>query len=338
MSHSMQEVAAMWRKTVLGFALVVLVSSQAWSQEWATKMFDTTSHNFGSVARGAKAEFEFAFKNIYVEDVHVASVRTSCGCTTPVVKTPSLKTYDKGVILAIFNTPKFTGQRGATVTVTFDKPYYAEVQLQVAGYIRGDVVLDPGSAELGTVEQGAPAEKTIAINYAGRDDWQIVDVKSANPHLAGKVVETARGNGLVSYNLQVRLDESAPVGYVDDHLVLVTNDHASTEVPVPVEGIVQAGIMVSPASLFMGVVQPGEKVTKKVVVKGNKPFKIVAVNCDDKDFQFDTSSEKTAKDLHVIPVTFVAGKEPGKVSKTIRIETDLGETSQVLSAYAVIAQ
>ena len=87
----------------------------------------------------------------------------------------------------------------------------------------------------------------------------------------------------------------------------------------------------------MGVVQPGQKVTKQVVVKGNKPFRIVSVNCDGKDFRFDTSADKTAKELHLIPVTFVAGKEPGKVSKTIRIETDLGETSQVLSAYAVIA-
>jgi hypothetical protein len=338
MNHSMQEVAAMWRKTVLAFALVVSASSPGWSQEWATKMFEATSHEFGSVARGAKAEYEFTFKNIYVEDVHVASVRTSCGCTTPVIKTPSLKTYDKGVILAVFNTPKFTGQRGATVTVTFDKPYYAEVQLQVAGYIRGDVVLNPGSAEFGSVDQGAPSEKTIAISYAGRDDWEIVDVKTANPHLSGKVVETSRGGGQVSYNLVVRIDENAPVGYVDDHLVLVTNDRSSTEVPVPVEGIVQAGIMVSPASLFMGVVQPGQKVTKQVVVKGNKPFRIVSVNCDGKDFQFDTSKDKAPKELHLIPVTFVAGKEPGKVSKTIRIETDLGDTSQVLSAYAVIAQ
>jgi len=327
----------MWRRAVLAVGLVVSASPLGWSQEWATKMFESTSHNFGSVARGAKAEYEFVFKNIYVEDVHVASVRTSCGCTTPVIKTPSLKTYQKGAILAIFNTPKFTGQRGATLTVTFDKPFYAEVQLQVSGYIRGDVVLDPGSAEFGSLDQGVSVERTIAISYAGRDDWGIVDVKSANPHLTGKVVETNRGNGQVSYKLTVRIDEHAPVGYVDDHLVLVTNDQSSTEIPVPVEGIVQAGVMVSPTSLFMGVVRPGQKVTKQVVVKGNKPFRIVSVDCDSKDFHVDTSAEKNAKELHLIPVTFVAGKEPGKISKTIRIETDFGETSPVLSAYAVVA-
>jgi len=327
----------MLHKVVLAVVLVVAACCPAWSQQWAVKMFQNTSHDFGSVARGAKAEYEFELQNIFLEEIHIAGVRASCGCTTPVIKTPTLKTYEKGAIQAIFNTGKFSGARGATLTVTIDKPYYAEVQLQVKGYIRSDVVLNPGSVELGTIDHGNAVEKTIAVNYAGRDDWGIVGVKSANPHLSAKIIETSRGGGQVSYNIEVRLDKNAPAGYVDDHLVLTTNDDSSSQVPVPVEGVVQAGIVVSPASLFMGVVQPGQKVTKQLVIKGNKPFRIVSVKCDDKDFQFDTSSEKTPKQLHLIPVTYVAGKEPGKVSKSIYIETDLDEKAPMLSAYAVIA-
>jgi hypothetical protein len=333
----MQEVTAMWRKTVLAVAWVAATCSPAWSQEWASKMFETSSHDFGFVARAAKAEYEFVLSNIYVEDVHIASVRSSCGCTTPVIKKPDLKTYEKGSILAHFNTDRFLGSKGATLTVTLDKPYYAEVQLQVSGYIRSDVVMSPGSVELGSVEQGSPVQKAIAVSYAGRDDWEIVEVKSPNPHLSAKVTETSRGGGQVSYNLTVKMDENAPVGYVNEHLILVSNDGSSSQIPVSVEGVVQAGIVVSPASLFMGVVQPGQKVTKQLVVKGNKPFRIVSVDCDDKGFQFDTSTEKDAKALHLIPVTYVAGSEPGKVSKTIRIETDVRDAAPVLSAYAVVA-
>ena len=35
------------------------------AQEWAKKMFDTTSHNFGTVARGSKVEHTFTVTNIY---------------------------------------------------------------------------------------------------------------------------------------------------------------------------------------------------------------------------------------------------------------------------------
>jgi hypothetical protein len=94
---------------------------------------------------------------------------------------------------------------------------------------------------------------------------------------------------------------------------------------------------VSPTALFMGVVQPGQKVTKQLVVKSKKPFRILGVSCQDKSFQFDTSKEETAKELHMVPVTFTAGVDAGKVMKTIKIETDQGSMAPELAAYAVVA-
>ena len=306
------------------------------AQEWATKMFQKTSHEFGTVARGAKTEFEFTLSNIYVEDVHIADVRSSCGCTTPSIKNASLKTYEKGAIVATFNTGTFQGQRGATLTVTLDKPFYAQVQLHVAGYIRSDVVVSPGVVDLGSVDEGAPVERTVAISYGGRSDWQILGVQTANPNLSASVVQTNRYGGQVGYNLVVRLNRQATAGYIDEHVFLQTSDPGAAAVPVRVQGVVQSSILVSPSSLFMGVVQPGQKVTKQLVVKSKKPCRILSVSCDGKGFEFDTSGEKEPKELHLIPVTFVAGNEPGKITKTIRIETDLGDKKPVLSAYAVV--
>jgi hypothetical protein len=317
--------------------LAALTCSSALAEEWAQKMFEVQQHDFGTVAAGAKAEYEFVLKNIYMEDVHIASVRSSCGCTTPSIKNETLKTYEKGAILAHFNTGSFRGSRGATLTVVIDKPYYAEIQLQVSGYIRGDVVITPGSVRLGTIEQGTPSQSAVVVNYAGRDDWQITGVKSNNRHLTATVTETSRGSGLVNYKVAVKLDKSAPAGYLNEHLVLTTND-SRNQVPLVVEGQVQPGISVSPSSLFLGVVKPGQKVTKQLVIRGKKPFKILNIACDGKGFQFDTSKASEAKVLHLVPVTFVAGEESGRIAKTIRIETDLGvEATPALSAFAVVA-
>ena len=87
----------------------------------------------------------------------------------------------------------------------------------------------------------------------------------------------------------------------------------------------------------MGVVQPGQKVTKQLVVKSKKPFNILGVSCDDKSFHFDTSKEGAAKELHLVPVTFTAGTDAGKVVKTIKITTDQGQMTPELAAYAVVA-
>ena len=101
------------RKTGLLLTLALFAASPLFAQEWAKKMFKDSDHDFGTCARNARAEHQFVFENLYMEDVHIAGVRTSCGCTTPSVINPTLKTYEKGAILAHFNTDKFLGQRGA---------------------------------------------------------------------------------------------------------------------------------------------------------------------------------------------------------------------------------
>ncbi|MBU4398582.1 MAG: hypothetical protein KKE86_04520, partial [Planctomycetes bacterium] len=139
------------------------------------------------------------------------------------------------------------------------------------------------------------------------------------------------------YALKVRVDASAPAGYLNDHIMLVTNDDRDGQIPVLVEGRILPGISVSPTALFMGVVQPGRKVTKQLVVKGKKPFRILEISCDDESFQFHASADQSPKQLHLVPVTFQAGDEAGKVVETIRIKTDQGETTPELTAYAIVA-
>lgn len=324
----------MCRTTVSALLLTLLLAGLGSAQEWARKMFDETTHDFGVVARGAKVEHHFTFSNIYEELVHVAAVRSSCGCTSTRITQDTLKTYDKSAVVATFNTRAFLRQKTATLTVTFDKPFYAQVRLKVAGYIRSDIVLEPGGIEFGTVDQGAGAEKRVSVTYAGRSDWQILEVKTANPYLEAEVAETGRGGGQVSYDLAVRLRADAPPGYINEQLILVTDDRRAAEFPVDVEGRVVSAITVSPASLFLGALTPGQKVTKQLVVQGKKPFRVTGFQCDD-CFTFRTSD--TARTLHLIPVTFIAGDKPGKSSYKIRIETDLGdEATPELSAHVQV--
>jgi len=327
----------MYRSILSVLMIVAFCAAPAGAQQWAAKMFETTKHDFGSVARGAKVEFRFKLTNRYLEDVHIAQVRSSCSCTKARIEKPLLKTYETGAIVATIDTRAFQGNKSATLTVTFDKPYPAVVQLQDSVYIRSDIVFNPGSVSLGEVDQGKPIERKVAVNYAGRGNWQVVDVRSDNPHVSGGVVETGRYGGRVSYDLIVRVDENSPVGYLRDHLMLVTNDRRMTQVPLLVEGRVVSSITVSPASLFLGVVHPGEKVEKRVVVRGRKPFKILSIDCDDEHFKFGTLADSEAKSLHLVPVTFIGGDSAGKVARTIYIQTDLGTTTSDLPAYAVVA-
>ncbi|MDX1948162.1 MAG: DUF1573 domain-containing protein [Pirellulaceae bacterium] len=311
----------MLRNVGLAILLGAIAASAVDAKEWAQKMFTTTSHDFGNVARGSKSEFVFEIQNPYEEDVHIVDVKTSCGCTTPTITRPTLKTWEKGAIIATLNTKAFVGPRTSTLTVVIDKPFYAEVQLSIAGNIHSDIDFQPGSVLFGEVQQGAPAEQEIAITHRGRTDWQIVDVRSVNTHLEVELSDARRVAGGVMYKMLVRLKEDAPAGAIFDTLNLVTNDDRLPSVSLPVEGRVVPPLAISPSTLFFGMMQPGQTVTKQMVVTGKQPFRITAIRCDDPAFQFRATD--TVKKVHLIPVTFTAGDEGRELREVIEIETDL---------------
>lgn len=318
--------------TALVPAVVIALSSTAGAQEWADRMFEVHKHDFGMVARNSDQVFRFELQNVYKEDIHIAGVRASCGCTTPSITKRTLKTWEKGAIVARYNTDSFLGKKSATLTVTIDKPYPAEVQLHVSGYIRSDVVFNPGAVHFGEVEPGTGTQQKVNLAYAGSNNWKVTDVRSNNEHLQVALDETGRGNGRVNYQLTVQLDDDAPAGYINDQLYLITNED-NKPIPLAVSGRVLPAVSISPASLFMGTLEPGEKATKQLIVRAKQPFRIEGIRCSDDCFEFAPSDEE--KPLHIVPVTFTAD-ESGKVAVRIAIDTNLaGGTAEFVASATV---
>ncbi len=326
----------MFRPLLSSLVAILLTASTLPAQDWARNLLSTTEHNFGSVAQGAKAEYAFIVTNNLQSDVHILSVRSSCGCTTPYVENDkrTLKSYEKTAIIAHLNTATHVGQRAATLTVTFDEPYYAEVQLQIRALVHTDILMEPASLQFGSVEQGKASEAQVRLYRADFPNWQILpSVRFSDPNLQGEVVPVARQGSQVWYDLKARLAPAASSGYISDHAVLTTNDPGMGQVLVQVEGQVRSKVMVSPADLFLGVMHIGQKVTKPLVVRADRPFRIEAITGDKSSFEIP-NPPSDAKLVHIVPVTFVAGAEVGKVVKTIHIDTDIGGAQA--TSYAVV--
>jgi hypothetical protein len=317
------------RRALPSIALfLTLAAHPAAAQEWAEKMFNKLEHDFQTVARGADTVYKFEVKNIYKQDMHITGVRSSCGCTSVSVEHGDLKTHEKGYIVARFNThsPPHLGANGATLTVTFGAPYFAEVQLRVKGVIRGDVVFNPGAIEFGDVAAGQTKAQEVAVDYAGRGDWKIIDVTNDNDNFEVELNEAQRAGGRITYKLLVRLKPGVPVGYVKDQLTVVTNDKraGNQRLPLIVNGRVRPEFSVTPEKLVLGELEAGKQLTKRIVVRGVEPFKIVNVTCGEEQC-FDFKTDSDSRTMHFVEVTFRAGENPGKLQTPIRIETDRGE-------------
>ncbi len=299
-------------------ALVILgvcYASVVFAQEptWAEKMFDQKNIDFGVVARGSDAVARVKITNLYKQPIHIADVKTTCGCSAGKPSKTSLESLEEGYIEVTMDTRKFTRRKDSNVIITIDAPLYAEVRIPITAYIRTDVVFDPGSVTFGAVELGKESTRKIKLQYAGRDDWQVKEVRSRSESVTAKAVELTRSPGRVDYDIVVTLAANAPVGPIREQLIVITDDQNSPQVPLLVEATVEADVMVTPSVISLGVMKPGEAKQFNVVVKGKQPFQIDKIECDSETGIFKVRLPQSAALVHVLPLTITAPEKPGNI-------------------------
>ena len=329
------------------FVFAAVLSSFATSpllaQDWARKMFSEFSHDFGTVAKNEVAEHRFKITNLYNEDIQIQSVRTSCACTDVSLTKNLLKSEESCELVAVFNTRNFVGPKQATVTVRFAAPYTGEVQLTVRGNIRGDVMLEPGMIDFGSMSTevltNKSATKRIQITKFNNSDWRIVDVKSTFQHIGVSLSNPVRYGNQIKYNMDVRVKDSAPAGFVAEELMIVAQERGQRmTIPIKFTGKVATALQISPEVLTFSAGTDGQTISKKVIVKGSKPFKINDVTCSNESFKVKADPTKSKK-VHFVSISYSADQAPGKYEYDLEFVTDLNRgTNRSIKAVVQISE
>lgn len=325
-------------------ALVVVVAgsvgggdARVRADDWAKKMFVETSHDFRTVAKGAPAEYRFEFKNPYKDAVRVASVKASCGCTTPSVTKNVVGSQETGAIVAKFNTENNIGTKSATITVVFDKPFYSEVLLRIQGKIESDVTCTPSELNFGEIPPGEERVQEVLITHRGPEFWRIRDVLSNCKHVTVSLDTPVVTPDGTRYRMLVKTKSTFPSGPIQERLTLITTETQFDSIDLAINGRVRSGLEVSPASLGLGTLKPGQMAEKKLVIRCDSPFQVLSAKSDDPRFRFEIPEGKNK--LHFVKVTFAADGATGNVSREIKIETDFGggRTAECLATVQIDA-
>ncbi|MDR1923191.1 MAG: DUF1573 domain-containing protein [Planctomycetaceae bacterium] len=297
--------------------------------------------DFKSLAAGAYSEHKFVLTNPFKETLRIASVSSSCSCTVAFVQNNKtvLQTYEKAeVVVRLQSVDGKSGQRNSTITVTFDQPFSAEVQLNTRGEIRSDILIMPRDVRFENVDEGTSKTRTLSVTYSGRNAaWRIVDVKSTNPHITAKIESAQKyPNQITTAQIKILLDEKMPKGEFAEQIILISNDaEGRRELPVFVTGRVGVTISVAPETVFLGYLKAGEpSQTKSVLLKGTKPFKIKNLLCDNPAVitAFEIQPDTPPKQIYIIPLQYLnpetgdGSPKNGQMEAKIIIETDLPNT------------
>ena len=321
---------------LIGIYLIAAPVLHAEDPEWARAIIDKDMLRiqYKSVAKGQDVSFRIPVTNVHPDEIQITALATSCGCLswdenrlspTGTMMLPSAIILPPGQTKHInlrLDTIRHHGEKkGTHGIVTFFIPaknVFGTVKIYAEGYIRSDVVIQPGSVNFGSVDPQKGAEQTLTVNYAGRNDWALTSAKFNSPHLVAEIIEKSRGNGLVNYELIVKLKATAPIGQLRDQMMLVTDDANNPQIPVQVEARIEPEIVVTEANF--GSLIPGKPKEIQVLVRSTKspakPFKIEKCERTEQDQSIKVKKTDETKTLHQMTLTFTPPNKPGLFEET----------------------
>jgi hypothetical protein len=336
----------MW-KTILALFMAALAagSGSAQSVNWADKLFvkkeghPLTSHDFGTVPKGAKLLHRFELENIYAVQLDVIELRTSCNiCSSVSCDKRSLQSHEKTTIDVHMDAANFNGYKRINVFVKFSgqpteqhpRGFAASTELVITANSRADIVYNPGEVSFGIVPKGEPATKTIDVEYAGVLAFTVTDlvVPEDAPYKA-TFKELYRRPGQVGYQVSFALRADAKARSFRDEVFLKTNDPQSPLVPIQVQGTIQAPITLSQEVISGVNLRVGDETSRVLIVRGSRPFRILSVTGQDKDVTITTSLPTNPATAQALAIKVKASKA-GAFAHDLQITTDLEKTPATL--------
>lgn len=319
----------MLRLMMAGFVIAALTNGLAAEPTSANQLFEQTKYDFGTVPRGAQLLRRFTWTNTEKTRLEVSDIRVTCACVTATPTPKAVEPGQKGVIEVLVDAKKFIGAKTIHVHIALSGEKAMAATLELNAHSRPDIVFNPGEVDFGARAAGTAAAHTLDIEYAGQLDWRVEELICRSPLLEARHEELYRKPGQVGYRVTVTLKADAPPGDLKEELVLRTNDPNAKVIPVLVVGTLRTRLTATPNPVFFGTARVGQTVTRRIAVRGDKPFTITSIEGAPKDLSIAKGS--TAGIVQVVILNWTP-TGPGELNAALTIQSDLEPNGKVTVA------
>jgi hypothetical protein len=317
------------------WAVLLVFTSSSLAEENTAVTFEEAVKDLGGAPRGTKLLHQFKFTNTQSQPVHIAGVRTSCNlCTKAWPLKEDIAPGETSYIAVQIDTMQYSGYREFSIYVTFDRPFFTESRLLLKTTSRDDISISPDALHFGIVRLGSAPTAEVILQHRGLSNWTITGVENDNAFLQPKFDRLP--NNPNGYKLSVRLREDTPAGMWHASLGIVTNDPTTPRLRIPLSVEIQGLLAVTPQTLNLGRLN-SDKVERRVVVRGAKPFRITGIEGADGVLAVEPPGDE-AKLAHVLKITYSGRGDSGELLKKLRILTDLDKASIELPVQGQVAK
>jgi len=313
----------MTRRILLIFGVLAAGSVQAGEAE---KFFSERVKDFGTVPYGPTLVHHFRITNTSASTAYITGARVSCGCVSTSLQTNSLRPGESTYLTAHMDTKRFIGHKEVIVFVNFSNPY-EEVTLSVRANRNDNFSKSAESLTMGQARKGTEGSGSIQVTMRNDPHFEIRDGASSTDYVQAGFKLIRRERSEVVYELTATLKPGLDVGAWTTDVLFNTSNPSLPTVRIPVLVEVVAPITATPAVVQFPMMKVGDKKELSVVVKGDKPFKILDVKGGD-DLIKAVAERSEAKQAHVVRLVYQPNAA-GDLSKTITVVTDNGAEGKI---------
>lgn len=308
------------------FVIAVLSAAAPLTAGEAEKFFNEKTKDFGTVAFGPTLVHHFKITNATAQPVHITGARVSCGCTSASIPVNTLRPGESTYMTAQMDTKRFVGPKEVFVFVDFSQPRES-VTLSVKANRNDNFSKSAEGLTMGQVRKGTDGSGSVQVTMRNDPSFEIRGAASATDFVSASYKLVRKDRGEVVYELSAGLKPGLDVGTWTTDVVFTTSSGILPTVRVPVFVEVVAPITATPASVQFPMMKVGEEKELTVIVKGDKPFKIVNVQGSDGPVEAKADNGD-AKEAHVLRITY-RPTASGDVQKTIVVQTDAGAEGKI---------
>ena len=233
---------------------------------------------------------------------------------------------------------QFAGPKTVRVHVTVGPEFISTAVLTISANARGDVAFNPTDIDFGNLQRGQAVTRFIDVESTSGADWRVTEIiKSASAPFDLRVEELPRAPGGANrrgYRIHATLKSDAVSGGFKQEVQLKTNDPASPALSFQVHGAVANSLAVSPSPVIVSGMRVGESQTKKLIVRAQRPFRILGIDGQGQGITVDYENRAEAT---LILTVHVQANQPGALRRTLTIRTDHDNESAPLLVEGVVA-
>lgn len=225
-----------------------------------------------------------------------------------------------GEIKTTFKTKGYQGPVKKTITVETNDPENKMVRLTLSGNVVSDVTVEPRYLNFGSVTRNAPPKPVpLTIALLPGKDLRITEVRSESESLVLSKESEDKDKNRTTY--LVSLAERLPVGRLTGRIVVKTTSKTLPEVQVPFHASVLGDVRVTPQLLALGMVRPGEKITRDLILTGTggSSFSVEKIVPTVPNLSTSIVAEKEGERVRIVVTYDPGSRTEGRVSERLTL-------------------